>query len=479
MPAISSGMDAEEETEHHYQLAITTETLSSGRRIIPTPEAKDVDYYRDYYDPLSKEMIKKWKRGLMSQEISLIDEKPPDYNLDTEDEAFRKTLETPKMSELDLERVLDKLEDTEKSKGPLPPFCKEWNWGKGVIDEQPHHETIHKYWVKKRTRLNGPIKYHLLREKPMDCTPANESYICFRRRLDKIQTRRNKQRDQSSYTRMVKLRRDLTKLLTLCNLMKRREIAKKEIIDKDFKLIDARLQAEDYKNEAFKKVEHQKAKEARRLLLQRQRERKLAEEAARDLAENFAARPASAEPGVKRKIPKMVQSQMKHHGGDHLPKGPKRAKLMEEHQQRASNGLNGVKSAETPKTKPDPSQAEKFMFRNDMAKPGAEYLEAKMSEKEHQRPDAHFRLFSTQHRTIGLSRRRVGRGGRIITDRAFHSAQSVFESLPLTHDDQELTQQSANSTLRQVMDDIKKMRSRHFQPGQARKRKRAAIGKKR
>ena len=27
MPAISSGMDAEEETEHHYQLAITTETV--------------------------------------------------------------------------------------------------------------------------------------------------------------------------------------------------------------------------------------------------------------------------------------------------------------------------------------------------------------------------------------------------------------------------------------------------------------------
>ena len=33
----------------------------------------------------------------------------------------------------------------------------------------------------------------------MDCTPANESYICFRRRLDKIQTRRNKQRDQSVF----------------------------------------------------------------------------------------------------------------------------------------------------------------------------------------------------------------------------------------------------------------------------------------
>ena len=82
------------------------------------------------------------------QEISLIDEKPPDYNLDSEDEVFRKTLDSPKMSEIELERVLDKLEETEKSQGPLPPFCKEWNWGKGVIDEAPHHEKIHKYWVK-------------------------------------------------------------------------------------------------------------------------------------------------------------------------------------------------------------------------------------------------------------------------------------------------------------------------------------------
>ena len=32
MPAISSGMDAEEETEHHYQLAITTETVLFRRK---------------------------------------------------------------------------------------------------------------------------------------------------------------------------------------------------------------------------------------------------------------------------------------------------------------------------------------------------------------------------------------------------------------------------------------------------------------
>ena len=54
----------------------------------------------------------------------------------------------PSISEIELEKVLEKLEETEKSRGPLPPFCKEWNWGKGVIDEGTHNEAIHKYWVK-------------------------------------------------------------------------------------------------------------------------------------------------------------------------------------------------------------------------------------------------------------------------------------------------------------------------------------------
>ena len=82
------------------------------------------------------------------QEISLIDEKPPDYDLDSEDESFRQTLSNPSVTELELERFLEKLEDTQKSRGALPPFAEEWNWGKGVIDEGTHNESIHRYWVK-------------------------------------------------------------------------------------------------------------------------------------------------------------------------------------------------------------------------------------------------------------------------------------------------------------------------------------------
>ena len=48
----------------------------------------------------------------------------------------------------------------------------------------------------------------------------------------------------------------------------------------------------------------------------------------------------------------------------------------------------------------DPSLSEKFLFKNENAKPGAEYLEAKVTEKDpiSQKPETGFRLYSTQHK---------------------------------------------------------------------------------
>jgi hypothetical protein len=77
-----------------------------------------------------------------------MNEKPPDYNLDEEDEEFRLTLSAPTITELELELALDQLEDAEVTKGQLAPFCIEWNWGRGIIGEGPHHKKIHQFWIK-------------------------------------------------------------------------------------------------------------------------------------------------------------------------------------------------------------------------------------------------------------------------------------------------------------------------------------------
>lgn len=157
--------------------------------------------------------------------------------------------------------------------------------------------------------------------------------------------------------------------------------------------------------------------------------------------------------GQKRKLTSETGSNSKTKNSS-LPSGvryeqPSKSKRPKDEYSR-SNLVNGQSSRPR-----DPLMSEKFMFKHENAKPGAEYLEARNQEKEYQKPEAMFRLYSTQHRyyfditrffglinhfrTIGLCRRRIGRGGRIITDRAFHSTPSIFDSLPLTNDDSELT----------------------------------------
>jgi enhancer of polycomb-like protein len=57
---------------------------------------------------------------------------------------------------------------------------------------------------------------------------ANNPYLAFRRRTEKMQTRKNRKNDETSYEKMLKLRRDLSRAVTLLELAKRREKTKRE-----------------------------------------------------------------------------------------------------------------------------------------------------------------------------------------------------------------------------------------------------------
>lgn len=57
---------------------------------------------------------------------------------------------------------------------------------------------------------------------------ANNPYLAFRRRTEKMQTRKNRKNDETSYEKMLKLRRDLSRAVTLLELVKRREKTKRE-----------------------------------------------------------------------------------------------------------------------------------------------------------------------------------------------------------------------------------------------------------
>ena len=76
---------------------------------------------------------------------------------------------------------------------------------------------VYDYWVDKRLRLRDPLIPMVKTDKREAVTPApsfsgtHDPYMAFRRRTEKMQTRKNRKNDEVSYEKMLKLRRDLNR----------------------------------------------------------------------------------------------------------------------------------------------------------------------------------------------------------------------------------------------------------------------------
>lgn len=71
---------------------------------------------------------------------------------------------------------------------------------------------------------------------------ANNPYLAFRRITEKMQTRKNRKNDETSYEKMLKLRRDLSRAVTLLELVKRREKTKREHLHLTIEVYEKRYQ---------------------------------------------------------------------------------------------------------------------------------------------------------------------------------------------------------------------------------------------
>ena len=69
---------------------------------------------------------------------------------------------------------------------------------------------------------------------------SNNPYCAFRKRTEKMQTRKNRKNEEASYERMLKLRRDLTRAVTLLGMVKQREQMKKELLQNTVDLVQKR-----------------------------------------------------------------------------------------------------------------------------------------------------------------------------------------------------------------------------------------------
>ncbi|XP_050673544.1 enhancer of polycomb homolog 1 isoform X2 [Leptidea sinapis] len=137
VPQMPSGMEKEEESEHHLQRAISGSGL-----IIPTPEVAraDVMFYERCYPP----DYKMPKQHIHMQPL-WEEQETPEYDMDSEDERWLKQQRLPELTELKFEQMMDKLE---KSSGQTVVTLNE---AKLLLERQDDLIiAVYDYWLNKR-----------------------------------------------------------------------------------------------------------------------------------------------------------------------------------------------------------------------------------------------------------------------------------------------------------------------------------------
>ena len=182
----------------------------------------------------------------------------PDYDLDVEDEKWLAEIGSKfDLTALQFETMIDQLE---KGCGQQVVQLSE---AKALLKADDDLTTlVYDYWLSKRLRLHHPLILHVKTDK-RDGLSVNDPYVAFRRRAEKMQTRKNRKADEISYERMVKLRRDCGKLVTLLELVRRREKSKKELIQLAKEIFGKRYDISDFDGRIAMEAEAERIRDRR------------------------------------------------------------------------------------------------------------------------------------------------------------------------------------------------------------------------
>jgi enhancer of polycomb-like protein len=98
-----------------------------------------------------------------------------------------------------------------------------------------------------------------VRNERRDTTQTNVAspYVAFRRRGEKMQTRKNRKNDEDGYERILKLSHDLRKASVLLEMLKRREKSKRELINLHAEIVDKRYSMADWLGLTYKECERE------------------------------------------------------------------------------------------------------------------------------------------------------------------------------------------------------------------------------
>ncbi|XP_047376429.1 enhancer of polycomb homolog 1 isoform X2 [Sciurus carolinensis] len=480
--------------EHHLQRAISAQQVYGEKRdnmVIPVPEAEsNIAYYESIYPG----EFKMPKQLIHIQPFSL-DAEQPDYDLDSEDEVFvNKLKKKMDICPLQFEEMIDRLE---KGSGQQPVSLQE---AKLLLKEDDELiREVYEYWIKKRKNCRGPSLIPSVKQEKRDGSSTNDPYVAFRRRTEKMQTRKNRKNDEASYEKMLKLRRDLSRAVTILEMIKRREKSKRELLHLTLEIMEKRYNLGDYNGEIMSEVmaqrqpmkptyaipiipitnssqfKHQEVMDVKEFKVNKQdktdliRPKRKYEKKPKVLPSSAAATPQQTSPAALPVFNAKDLNQYDFPSSDEEP---------------LSQVLSGSSEAEEENDPDGP-----FAFRR---KAGCQYYAPHLdqtgnwpwtSPKDGGLGDVRYRYCLTTltvpQRCIGFARRRVGRGGRVLLDRAHSEYDSLFRHLDLemlsspqhspvnqfaNTSETNTSDKSFSKDLSQILVNIKSCRWRHFRP---------------
>ncbi|XP_028448768.1 enhancer of polycomb homolog 1 isoform X1 [Perca flavescens] len=435
VPQMPTGMEKEEESEHHLQRAISAQQVYGEKRdnmVIPVPEAEsNITYYESLYPG----EFKMPKQLIHIQPFSL-DTEQPDYDLDLEDDAFvNKLKKKMEISFLQFEEMIDRLEKGSGQQVGTPVSLSE---AKLLLKEDDELiKEVFDYWSRKRKNSRANCLIPTVKQEKRDGSSTSDPYVAFRRRTEKMQTRKNRKNDEASYEKMLKLRRDLSRAVTILEMIKRREKSKRELLHLTLEIFEKRNVMSDYGGEVMAEVLAERALVRPQIipLVPVTNQYHLD-------PKDYKSKPEKTEvPRQKRKYEKKQKAVPLSSGAPHHP-GPVvfNAKDLNQYDFPSSDDepfsqLHSGSSEAEEENDPDGAYA----FRR---KAGCQYYAARQDRVgswpwcgpwDGGLAEARFRYSLTTltvpRRCLGMARRRVGRGGRVLLDRAHTDYDSVFHGL--------------------------------------------------
>lgn len=248
---VFTGMEKAEEEEKHLQEILTAQVLGLQKHhedlVIPTPEFNTVPDYTKLY----KEGTRKPGQYIHAQPF--FHEDYPVYDMDEEDAKFLcEEIRGRWMLQLTETAFEEMISQFEMNSGGSVITIED---AKLIMNEDDDLILlVYEYWLTKKLRLKHNLVPTVRAENVQSGQDKNNPYVAFRRRFEKMQTRKNRKLDENSYAVMLKLKRDFTRAVTLLSFVKKRERLKKARLEASLDILEKRVNAEDWDSRMLNEI---------------------------------------------------------------------------------------------------------------------------------------------------------------------------------------------------------------------------------